>query len=106
MINSKTLFDGRIKEVAKANYEAQQQRFLASTSSNTQAHQQKPFNLPRAFKVPKIPSKQSRPKPTQTYRPKTQTQSITTSNKKDFPKRTGNTRQFPSFKLASSTIKF
>ena len=26
-INSKTLFDGRIKGVTKANYEAQQQRF-------------------------------------------------------------------------------
>ena len=30
-INSKTLFDGKIKEVARANCEAQQQRFLAST---------------------------------------------------------------------------
>ena len=29
-INSKTLFDGKIKEVAKAIYEAQQQRFFAS----------------------------------------------------------------------------
>ena len=33
-INSKTLFSGKIKEVAKANYEAQQQRFLASSSTN------------------------------------------------------------------------
>ena len=89
-INSKTLFDGRIKEVDKANYEAQQQRFLASTSSHAQVHQQKPFNPPRAFTVPKIPTKQSRPKPTQTNRPKTQTQSVTTSNKKDFSERSGN----------------
>ena len=29
LINSKTLFDGKIKEVVKANYRAQQQRFLA-----------------------------------------------------------------------------
>ena len=89
-INSKTLFDARIKEVAKANYEAQQQRFLASTSSHAQVHQQKPFNPPRAFTAPKIPTKQSRHKPTQTNRPKTQTQSITTTNKKDFSKRSGN----------------
>ena len=52
LINSKTLFDGRIKEVAKAN-EAQQKRFLASTSSNAQVQQQKPFNPPRAFKITK-----------------------------------------------------
>ena len=38
-INSKTLFDGKIKEVVKANYEAQQQRLLASSSSNTPVQQ-------------------------------------------------------------------
>ena len=32
-INPKTIFAGKIKEVAKANYEAQQQRFLASISA-------------------------------------------------------------------------
>ena len=53
-ISSKTLFDVRIKELAKANYEAQQQRFLASTSQ-AQFHQQKPLNPPRAFKVSKYP---------------------------------------------------
>ena len=56
--------------------------------------------------MPKYPTKQSRPKPTQTYRPKAQTHFITTSNKKDFTKRTGNSRQFLSSKLASSTTKF
>ena len=86
-INSKTLFDGRIKAVA--NYEVQQQRFLTSTSQ-AQFHQQKPLS------PPKYPTKQSRPKPMQTYRPKIQTQSVTTSNKKDFTKRTDN----------SSTTKF
>ena len=65
-INSKTLFDGRIKAVA--HYEVQQQRFLTSTSQ-AKFHQQKPLSPPRAFKVPKYPTKQSRPKPTQTYRP-------------------------------------
>ena len=34
-INPKSLFDNKIKEVAKANYEAQQQRFLASSSTST-----------------------------------------------------------------------
>ena len=70
-INSKTLFDGKIKEVAKANYEAQQQRFFASTLSNIPVQQQKLFATPRAFKIPKIPNKPSRPKQTQPYRPKT-----------------------------------
>ena len=69
-INSKTLFDGRIKEIAKSNFEAQQQRFLASTSIQSQSHSFKPPTQSRAFKVPKYPAKQttSRPKPTQSYR--------------------------------------
>ena len=105
-INSKTLLDGKIKEVAKANYEAQQQRFLASTSSNTPAQQQKSFPPSRPFKIPKLPNKPSRPKQTQPYRPKTQTQSLTSSNRKDFIKRSSNPKQFPSSKLACSSSKF
>ena len=104
-IISKTQSAGRIKEVAKANYEAQQQRFLASTSSQSHPHSQKPLNSPRAFKVPKFPVKQTRPKPSQRYRTKTQTQSITCSNKEDYSKRTGNVRQSPSSKPASSSTK-
>ena len=34
-IKAKPLFDNKIKEFAKANYEVQQQRFLASSSINT-----------------------------------------------------------------------
>ena len=34
-INTKTLFDNKIKEVAKSNYKAQQQRFIASSSAST-----------------------------------------------------------------------
>ena len=34
-INAKSLLGNKIKEVAKSNYEAQQQRFLASSSTNT-----------------------------------------------------------------------
>ena len=104
-INSKTLFDGKIKEVVKANYEAQQQRFLASTSANTTVHQQRPFPMSRPFKIPKIPTRLSRTKQTQPYRPKTQTQSITSSNRKDFMKKSSNSKQFPSSKMASSSTK-
>ena len=87
-VNSKTLFGDKIKEVAKANYEAQQQRFLASSSSNTPVQQQKtPYLAPRAFKIPKQPNKPSRPKQTQPYRPKTQTQSLASSTRKDFLKK-------------------
>ena len=40
-INSKTLFGNKIKEVAKGNFEAQQQRFLATSSVTTTMQQQK-----------------------------------------------------------------
>ena len=72
-INSKTLFDDRIKEIAKSNFEAQQQRFLASTSIQSQSRSFKPPAPSRAFKIHRYPAKQtmSRPKPTQSYRSKT-----------------------------------
>ena len=71
-INSKSLFDGRIKEISKSNFEAQQQRFLASTSIQSQSSSVKPPTPSRAFKIPKYPAKQtmSSPKPTQAYRSK------------------------------------
>ena len=40
-ISAKTLFGNKNKEVAKGNYEAQQQRFLASSSTATNLQQQK-----------------------------------------------------------------
>ena len=106
-INSKSLFDGRIKEIAKSNFEAQQQRFLASTSIQSQSHSYKPPSQSRAFKIPKYPSKQttSRPKPTQSYRSKNIPQSSSSHIKKDNIKRTGNIRQFPSSKPASSSAR-
>ena len=106
-INLKTLFDGRIKETAKSNFEAQQQRFLASTSIQLQSRSFKPPTQSRAFKIPKYPAKQttSRPKPTQSYRSKTQPQSASSHTKKDNIKRTGNIRHFPSSKPASSSTR-
>ena len=106
-INSKSLFDGRIKEIAKSNFEAQQQRFLASTSIQSQSSSVKPPTSSRAFKIPKYPAKQtmSRPKPTQSYRSKSQHQSSSSYTKKDNIKRTGNIRQFPSSKPASSSTR-
>ena len=76
-INSKTLFESRIKEIAKSNFEAQQQRFLASTSIQSQSSSVKPPTPSRAFKIPKYLAKQTmtRPKPTQSYRSKSQPQS-------------------------------
>ena len=62
-INSTTLFVNKIKEVAKGNFEAQQQRFLATSSvASTMQQQQKVtyLTLP-VFKRPKQPSKFSRP---------------------------------------------
>ena len=40
LINSQQLFDNKVKEVAKSSYEAQQHRFLASSTSNANIQQQ------------------------------------------------------------------
>ena len=63
-INSKTLFDNKIKEVAKGNFKAQQQRFLATSSAatNIQQRQKVAYPAPPVLKRPKQPTKPSRPK--------------------------------------------
>ena len=106
-ISSKTLFANKIKEVAKGNFEAQQQRFLASSATATNLQQQQivAYSAPPVFKRPEQPTKPSRPKQTQPYRPKSQTQSYS-SSKKDCAKRNGTTKQLPSSKQASSSAKF
>ena len=98
-INSKWLFGNKIKEATKSNYEAQQQRFLASSSTNT-------IRLQEHLKISRQPNKSSRPKKSQTYRSKTQTQSFTSNTRKDFNKRSSNSKKFPSSKEASSSTKF
>ena len=55
-VNSKTLFDGRIKEIAKSNFEAQQQRFLASTSIQSQSRSFKPPTKPASVAQLDAPS--------------------------------------------------
>ena len=67
-INSKTLFGNKIKEGAKGNFEAQQQRFLATSSAATNIQQQQnvAFLAPLVFKRPKQPTKLP-------YRPKSRT---------------------------------
>ena len=106
-INAKTLLDNKIKEVAKSNYEAQQQRFIASSSASTNLQQQKSsYSATGLFKRPKQPSKSARPKQTQPYRSETQTHSFMFGTRKDYNKRGSNTRQFPSSKQASSSTKF
>ena len=82
-INAKTLFDNKIKEVAKANYEVQQRRFLASFSTITNVQQQKSsYSASGTFKRPRQLSNSARPKQTKLYRTKTQTQSFTIGTKK------------------------
>ena len=106
-INAKSFFDNKIKEVAKANYEAQQQRFLASSSTSTNVQQQKSsYSASGVFKRPTQLNKSSRPKQSQLYRSKTQNQSFTSGTRKDFSKRSSITKQFPSSKHASSSTKF
>ena len=62
-INSTTLFGNKIREVAKCNFEAQQQRFLATSSvaSSMQQQQKVTYPAPPVFKRPKQPTKFSRP---------------------------------------------
>ena len=106
-IHSKTLFGNKIKEVAKANFEAQQQRFLATSSVATTLQQQQKvtYPAPPVFKRPKQPTKPSRPQQMQSYRPKSPTHSYS-SKRKEYAKRSGNQKQFPSSKQASSSTKF
>ena len=106
-INAKTLFDNKIKEVAKSNYEAQQQRFIASSLASTNIKQQKSsYSATAPFKRSRLQNKSTRPKHTQPYKSKTQTQSFTSGTKKNYNKRSTNTRQFPFSKQASSSTKF
>ena len=65
-INSTTLFGNKIKEVAKGNFEAQQQRFLAisSVASTMQQQQKVTYMTPPVFKRLKQPTKFSRPQQT------------------------------------------
>ena len=106
-INSTTLFGNKIREVAKCNFEAQQQRFLATSSvaSSVQQQQKVTYPAPPVFKRPKQPTKFSRPQQMQSYRSKNQTQSYS-SNKKEYAKRGGNQKQFPSSKKASPSTKY
>ena len=107
-IYAKSMFDNKINEVAKADYEAQQQRVLASSSTSTSVRQQQKtsYSAPGAFKRPRQPSKPSRPKQSQLYRSKTPSQSFTSGTRKDFSKRSSNSKQFPSSKHTSSSTKF
>ena len=95
-INAKWLCGNKIREVTKPNYEAQQQRFLASSSTNTNQQQKASYSATRAFKIPELPNMSYRPKQSQTYRSKTQTQSFTSGTRKEFNKRSSNSKQFPS----------
>ena len=107
-INSQQLFDNKIKEDAKSNYEVQQHRFLVSSTSNTNIQQQQKssYLATGLFKKPRQPTKSYRLKQNQPYRPKNQSQSYMSNTKKDFSKRSSNTKQFPSSKPASFSIKF
>ena len=95
-VNSRQLFDNKIKEVAKSNHEAQQQRFLASSSTYVNIHhQQKPsYSATGSFRKPRRPTKSYRAKQNQPYRSKTQSQSFTSSTRKDFSKRSSNIKPF------------
>ena len=66
-INAKTLFD-KIKEVAKSNYEVQQQRFLAASSNNINVQQKSSYSGSGVFKKPRQPNKSSSLKQPKPYR--------------------------------------
>ena len=72
-IKSQQLFENKINEVAKSNYEAQQHRFLASSprNANIQKQQKSSYLATGPFKKPRQPTKSNRPKQSQMYRSKT-----------------------------------
>ena len=61
-INSTTLFENKIREVAKCSFEVQQQKFLATSSvaSSMQQQQKVTYLTPPVFKRLKQPTKFSR----------------------------------------------
>ena len=72
---------------------------------NNNKQQKVTYSAPPAFKKPKQLAKLSRPQQTQSFRPKSHTQSYS-SNRKEYAKRNGNQKQFPSSKQASSSTKY
>ena len=82
--------------MAKSNYEAQQHRFLASSTSNANIQQQQKssYSATGLFKKPRQPTKSYRPKENQLYRSKTHSQSYMSSTKKDFSKRIATQNSF------------
>ena len=104
-INSKTLFGNKIRKLPGA--------ILRPSSKGSWHHPRLPLtynkkvsnSAPLVFKRPKQPTKPARPKQMQSYRPKSQTQSYS-SIKIDYAERSGNPKQFPSSKQASSSTKF
>ena len=107
-LNSQQLFDNKVKEVAKSNYEAQQHRFLASSTSNANIQQQQKssYSATGSFKKPRQSTKSYRPKQNLLDRSKIQSQSYMLNTKKDFSKRSSNTKHFPSSKHTLSSTKF
>ena len=101
--NSKTLFGNKIKEVAKGNFEAQQQRFLATSSVATTSNRKWLIQLLMSLRDWSSQlnllglSKRSRTglKVRQSY----------SSSRKEYAKRSGNQKQFPSSKQASTSTK-
>ena len=102
-INSQQLFDSKVKEVAKSNFEAQQHRFLASACNTNLQQQKSSYSATGPFRKPKQPTKASSPKQNQRYRSKNQSQSYVPNTKKDLPKRSSYIRQLPSSKPVLSS---
>ena len=92
-----------VQNLRKSNYDAQQQRVLASSSTNVNIQQQKSSYSATWIQEP---TKSYRPKQNQPYWSETQSQSFTFSRRKAFSKRSSNTKQFPSSKHVSSSTKF
>ena len=62
-INTHLLFDSKVKEVAKSNLEAQQQRFLAYFANNLTIQSQKSSYMAAGpLRKPRQSTKNSRPK--------------------------------------------
>ena len=88
-INSQQLFDNKVKEVAKSNYEA---------TTNIQ-QQKSSYSASGLFRKPGQPTKSYRPKQNQLYRSKNQSQSYMSNTKKDFLRRVATQSSSPSLNL-------
>ena len=104
-INAKSLFSNKIRKLLNLIMKCNNRESWPLPHPILTNNKKHLIRLQEHLKYPNCQTS-SRPKQSQTYRSKTQTQSFTSGIRKDFNKRSSNSKQFLSSKQASSSTKF